>query len=317
MTAGFCWKWSKPNSDGTLKNDVVIGDFRRPWNARPEATRLAPGIPKAPLWANDANGIDQVGCVYTVQGFEFDYVGVIFGKDLTYDFDRQDWIGRRENSCDPVVRRSKDRFVDLVKNTYRVLLSRGLKGCYVYFMDKDTERFIRSRTEKMPHRELRLINGGKHRDLFPYENSLPLLNLRAAANAYYESLDGLFADESNFDWVYVEGGPFPKDRFLIQVEGDSMEPRIPDGSLCLFRKDPGGSRNGKIVLCRLGLSGGVPMAIVKRYKSFRKSSEDSLGKASKIVLSSLNHKYEDIELKEGDEIKIIGIFERVVTANSA
>lgn len=108
---------------------------------------MAPGIPKASLWAHDPNGINQVGCVYTAQGFEFDYVGVIIGKDLTYNFDTQTWEGHKENNADTMVKRSKDKFVDLIKNTYRVLLSRGLKGCYVYFMDKDTERFFKSRME--------------------------------------------------------------------------------------------------------------------------------------------------------------------------
>ncbi|MBT7900975.1 MAG: DUF2075 domain-containing protein, partial [Candidatus Marinimicrobia bacterium] len=55
--------------------------------------------------------------------------------------------GFTENSYDHVVKRSGDKFIDLVKNTYRVLLSRGMKGCYVHFMDKDTERFFRSRME--------------------------------------------------------------------------------------------------------------------------------------------------------------------------
>lgn len=148
MTAGFCWSWSKADSRGMLVDDVVIGKYRRPWNARPEARKLARGIPRATLWAHDPNGIDQVGCVYTAQGFEFDYVGVIFGKDLVYNFDKQSWVGQRDYSEDPVVRRSKDRFIDLVKNTYRVLLSRGLMGCYVYFLDKNTERFFKSRIEK-------------------------------------------------------------------------------------------------------------------------------------------------------------------------
>jgi DUF2075 family protein len=147
VTAGFCWKWSNANPDGTLQDDVVIGDYKRPWDARPEAKKLAPGIPKASLWAHDPNGINQIGCVYTAQGFEFDYVGVIFGKDLIYNFDNQSWEGHKENNADTMVKRSKDKFVDLVKNTYRVLLSRGLKGCYVYFMDKDTERFFKSRME--------------------------------------------------------------------------------------------------------------------------------------------------------------------------
>jgi uncharacterized protein len=147
LVAGFCWPWSDPRRDGNLVEDVVVGNWKRPWNAKPEATHLAKGIPKAVLWANDPAGIDQVGCVYTAQGFEFDYVGLIFGRDLRYDFDQKIWRGYPEESNDPVVKRSRDRFTDLVKNTYRVLLSRGLKGCYVTFLDKDTEKFFRSRIE--------------------------------------------------------------------------------------------------------------------------------------------------------------------------
>lgn len=150
LTAGFCWPWSKPKLDGTLKNDVVIGDYLRPWNARPEATKLAANIPKATLWAHDPNGMNQIGCIYTAQGFEFDYVGIIFGNDLTYNFDLQRWEGHKKNSHDVVVKRSGEKFTDLVKNTYRVLLSRGMMGCYVYFMDKDTERFFKSRMEPPP-----------------------------------------------------------------------------------------------------------------------------------------------------------------------
>jgi hypothetical protein len=148
VSAGFCWPWSKPRADGTLEEDVVIGNYRRPWDAKPGNWKLAPGIPPASLWATDPNGIDQVGCVYNIQGFELDYVGVIWGKDLVYDFDRQDWVGDKSESADNVVKRSKGKFVDLVKNTYRVLLSRGMKGCYVCFLDRDTERFVRSRMER-------------------------------------------------------------------------------------------------------------------------------------------------------------------------
>lgn len=148
MTAGFCWEWSKNlKQDRTLIEDVRIGDYIRPWNAQHNATNLAPGIPKAHHWAYDDGGIDQIGCVYTAQGFEFDYVGVIFGLDLKYSMDKQQWEGFTENSYDHVVKRSGDKFIDLVKNTYRVLLSRGMKGCYVHFMDKDTELFFRSRME--------------------------------------------------------------------------------------------------------------------------------------------------------------------------
>ncbi len=146
MVAGFCWPWSKkPRPDGSLVADVEIGGYHRPWNARHDATRLAPGIPKAQLWARAPGGIDQIGCVYTAQGFEFDYVGVIFGADLVWDPDEGCWKGNRKASHDAMVKRGGDRFVELVKNTYRVLLSRGLKGCYVTFLDRETERFFRSR----------------------------------------------------------------------------------------------------------------------------------------------------------------------------
>ncbi len=147
LAAGFCWPWSQPGTDGTLIDDVVVGDFRRPWNARPEAKRLAPGIPPAPLWATDPGGVDQVGCVYTIQGFELDYVGILWGLDLAYDLDGRTWVAHKEHSSDSTVKRAKERFMELLKNTYRVLLSRGMKGCYIHFLDKDTERFVRTRIE--------------------------------------------------------------------------------------------------------------------------------------------------------------------------
>ena len=147
LTAGFCWKWSEPKDDGSLVDDVVIGNYKRPWDAKPGAKGLAKGIPSASLWAYDPNGIHQVGCVYTAQGFEFDYVGVIIGPDLKYNFDQQTWLGDKSASADNMVKRSKDNFMNLVKNTYRVLLTRGMKGCYVHFMDKETERFFKSRME--------------------------------------------------------------------------------------------------------------------------------------------------------------------------
>ena len=144
MTAGFCWPWSAPRPDGTLEEDVVVGDFRRPWNAKPDSGRLAKGIPSAKTWAFEPGGIDQVGCVYTAQGFEFDYVGVIFGRDLHYDREKRGWSGHPEHSYDSTVKRSKERFTELVKHAYRVLLTRGMKGCYLYCVDEDTARFFRS-----------------------------------------------------------------------------------------------------------------------------------------------------------------------------
>jgi uncharacterized protein len=123
MVAGFCWPWSDPKADGTLVDDVVVGDWCMPWNAKPDAGRLARGIPKSDFWATDPGGLDQVGCVYTAQGFEFDYVGVIFGTDLRWDPGLEDWVGDKRASFDSVVKRSGGKFTELVKNTYRVLLT--------------------------------------------------------------------------------------------------------------------------------------------------------------------------------------------------
>ena len=83
-----------------------------------------------------------MGCVNTAQGFEFDYVGVIFGRDLVYD---AAWRGSRKISHDSVVKKApEEEFVNLVKQTYRVLLTRGMKGCYVYFEDAATREFFLS-----------------------------------------------------------------------------------------------------------------------------------------------------------------------------
>ena len=149
LVAGFCWPWSDP-VEGSLVDDVVIGNWSMPWNAKPDSTRLGPGIPKSQYWSSDPNGIGQVGCVYTAQGFEFDYCGVIFGRDLRYDPMTGEWVGDKKVSEDTVVKRSDpEKFLDLVKNTYRVLLTRGMKGCYVYFMDEETRKFVQSRLEKL------------------------------------------------------------------------------------------------------------------------------------------------------------------------
>lgn len=152
LTAGFCWPWSDPREDGTLIDDVAIGSWRRPWNAKAEQKRLAAGIPRSEFWATDPAGIDQVGCVYTAQGFEFDYAGVIWGDDLIWR-PRQGWIGQPGQNFDRVVTRGAardaDGFTSLMKQTYRVLLTRGLKGCYVHFTDEQTRDFVLGRL-KLP-----------------------------------------------------------------------------------------------------------------------------------------------------------------------
>ena len=104
------------DADGELHKDVVVDDYIRPWNADENTKGMRRGIPKSQYWAYDEAGIDQEGCVYTAQGFEFDYAGVIFGNDLKYNPDTGEWEGFSENSHDGQVKGSEN-FVQLVKNT--------------------------------------------------------------------------------------------------------------------------------------------------------------------------------------------------------
>ncbi len=137
IAAGFCWPWSKPYLDGTLVNDVKIGDFEMPWEKKDEFWK----------WATDDSGMEQVGTVYTAQGFEFDYIGVIFGKDLVYDQAVKKWISQPKNSYDSMVTRNNVELTKHLKQVYRVLMSRAHKGVYVYFMDKDTEKYFKNNLE--------------------------------------------------------------------------------------------------------------------------------------------------------------------------
>jgi len=98
-------------------------------------------------WAYKPEGIKQVGCIYTAQGFEFDYIGVIVGPDLKYDPEKDRLITDIQGTKDPTLKKNKDKnkFDEYVRNIYRVLMSRGMKGCYVYFVDKDTGEYFQSK----------------------------------------------------------------------------------------------------------------------------------------------------------------------------
>jgi len=144
MAAGYCWPWSDPRGDGTLVNDVVIGDWSRPWNLKGD--RAVGGAPAAALWATDPAGFGQVGCVYTAQGFEYDYAGVIIGPDLVWRDDR--WVAVRAANRDPDftnrTRVSDADFDRLIRNVYKVLLTRGMQGVAVYSPDRPTRELLGS-----------------------------------------------------------------------------------------------------------------------------------------------------------------------------
>lgn len=145
MAAGYCWRWSDPveTDDGRrLVPDVTIGDWQRPWNAKADAKRV-PDAPASHFWASDDRGFDQVGCVYTAQGFEYDWAGVIFGPDFVRRGDS--WVARPEFSHDPQVKKADDmHFGALIRNTYKVLLTRGMRGVAVLSTDPETHKYLQS-----------------------------------------------------------------------------------------------------------------------------------------------------------------------------
>lgn len=149
LSAGFCWPWSKEpvrKADGLeLAKDVTIDGWERPWNARPE--KAVPGVPPSHFWATDPRGFGQVGCVYTAQGFEYDWSGVIFGPDYVRRGD--DWVADAGSSHDDEVKRAKDNpqyFKTLIAHTYKVLLTRGMRGTCVYSTDPETQEFLEAMT---------------------------------------------------------------------------------------------------------------------------------------------------------------------------
>lgn len=148
LIAGWCWDWKdKTDENGDLKKEVQIGDWAMPWET-PKNIKLSKENKKkyarsADFWAKDPQGINQVGCIYSAQGFEFDYVGVILGPDIQYDSERDCLF------CVPSL--NKERNLNdknpnaklLIRNIYKVLLTRGRKGCYLYSCDPGVSRYFK------------------------------------------------------------------------------------------------------------------------------------------------------------------------------
>lgn len=142
IAAGYCWPWGDPGADGALPDDVRIGSWSKPWNLKGD--RSVGGAPAAALWATDPAGFGQVGCVYTAQGFEYDYSGVILGPDLVWRAGQ--WVTVRDANKDPDFRNrikvSNADFDRLVRNVYKVLLTRGMRGVSIYSTDAETQAYL-------------------------------------------------------------------------------------------------------------------------------------------------------------------------------
>jgi len=154
VVAGYAWPWSKElNSDGTLINDVQVYDhdipiFEMPWNPQSAYKgKKAKGIPRNTVeWAVDPSGVGQIGCIHTAQGLEFDYVGVIIGEEFKYDLENDCWIADVDKCFDTKIgKKSQPDFLRLAQNTYKTLLTRGIKGVFVYAVDPDTQSYLKRR----------------------------------------------------------------------------------------------------------------------------------------------------------------------------
>jgi DUF2075 family protein len=144
LVAGMCWPWSDARPHQPLPLDVVIGDWERPWPVKGD--RGVNGAPSSALWAVDPAGSGQIGNIYTTQGFEFGWTGVILGPDLVWRDDC--WVANREASRDPAVRRADDELFDTyVRRTYYVLMIRARAGVVLYSTDAETREKLRSLVE--------------------------------------------------------------------------------------------------------------------------------------------------------------------------
>jgi len=141
MLAGYAWPWTSAGNNDAQVNDVCIDEhnFSMPWNSRT----------KSSLWAIRPEGKEQVGCIHTSQGLEFDYVGVLFGNDITFD----PLTGRVEGVYEEYYDRTgksglRDKPEELtlyIKSIYKILCSRGMKGCYVFVRDEKLKRYMKQR----------------------------------------------------------------------------------------------------------------------------------------------------------------------------
>lgn len=139
MVAGYCYDWNVKHGRGDY--DIMLPDgFKAKWN-----------LEKDKIWAINPNSFEEVGCIHTAQGLEFDYVGVLIGKDLKYDStsgriitDKQA-ISKDDKSSG--IRSCKNESIvrKLILNTYKTLLTRGQKGCYVYCEDKSLAEYIKKK----------------------------------------------------------------------------------------------------------------------------------------------------------------------------
>lgn len=324
LVAGYCWDW-KSKKDGKAWDIEIPGTgFQAQWNLGRDGS----------LWIIAENSVNEVGCIHTCQGLELDYVGVIIGPDLIVRDGQVITDATQRSGMDASIKGYKklakanpeeaantaDR---IIKNTYRTLMSRGLKGCYLYCTDEETNRYFMNalsrldRTEEAqqlyPGLNLQVLNSEETRTDI---NAVPLYDLKVAAGDFSE-----YQHLAEHDWVVLPE-PFhaKPGYFVTRVVGESMNRRIPNGAWCLFKQDPGGSRNGKIVLVQHRDIQDTEMGgqfTVKRYRSEKVADGTGGWKHQRIILEpeSTASSFEPIELENhsAEELYVAGELVAVIS----
>lgn len=143
ILAGYCWNWIKEGVNDTNVHDIKIDDFEISWNLKNSTT-----------FAIDETSVNEAGCIHTSQGLEFDYVGVIIGDDMRYedgkiitDFTKRAKTDQSLKGIKTLYKENPTKATavadEIIKNTYRTLMTRGMKGCYVYCVDKELATYLK------------------------------------------------------------------------------------------------------------------------------------------------------------------------------
>ena len=309
VVAGYCWDWKSKQNHMAYDIEIPQFFFRKQWNFNSNEP-----------WLIGEHSVDQIGCIHTCQGLELDYVGVIVGPDLSYKSNRVVTDGFKRSPNDQSLKgfkamaakksaEAKQAADAIIKNTYRTLMTRGMKGCYVYFCDQALAEHFRELMAEKPAvtKEIRIepvVN-----DDVKFIDFLPVYSIKAACGYFGEG-----EEVNELGWIRAEGiGKLNRNMYVVQASGHSMEPRINDGDFCVFRANPAGSRQGKIVLVQHtnyydpDYFGSYS---IKEYSSAKSYDESGNWQHERIELIPLNKDYDKIVITpdNGEEFRVIGEF---------
>ena len=326
LVAGYCWKWASKKEKSAMDIQIPEYGFEAQWNLSTDGS----------LWIISPESVREIGCIHTCQGLEVDYIGVIIGPDLVVRNGKVITDASKRDSRDKTIRGYKKLLKekpdeaarvtdDIIKNTYRTLMTRGQKGCYLFCTDKETnEYFSKLIVQARQVRELTLEEkySGLNLRVFSaqeakaYVNSVPVYNLKIAAGDFSE-----YQIAGDFDWVELPEHIRVADGcFVAQVLGESMNKRIPNGSWCLFKANPGGSREGKIVLVQHRDIQDVEQGghyTVKEYYSEKTDAGVDGWHHSRIILRPRSNAigYKDIVLTEDQviDLRVVGEYVAILS----